>query len=632
MISGDVSSAIDRSYATPKLTSTLSEEDKKTLLYATLKPYWKKPAIKELPSLLDEADLDHKDSLGPDPFHLRKAPSGPPLIERHYAFEAYPDLFSFLDLATTSKPAMPASLDVREDRSQIPSIIHFIWVGDDFTNKDFRANIVKWTVKNPGATFVLWTDNREMSPETLSWCREHRVHLVHIDDVFSNEDKMQCDEHYRLSRYHLPAGWGSASDILRYNILDRFGGVYIDVDRPEAIEIPLDHEFITVPHNCDFIGTPPHKMGGLLQDIIKERYEMTLQELKAKYPDYIMQNFRISMKIAETVMRTGPAPYVEHLDKSGYKIKHLNLKNGFAATWTKETWEAVPTKSDKKDLKLLRKKIVTNILWDLKNKPERFDVSMYKPYFDLFANPKKEETDIISFILKNYRELLKDVNQVHTNFLDSFRMVLEVVSSSKLLYPTMLMIAVKRNCYEMASYFLDKEVPQTAMCAYREGEIEESYEYDSDTYKNLASLFLQDKSGYFPVHVAAGLKDTRILEKILSKNPRAINTPTCFCRATVKYIAMQHVEGLKLLIRKGVNCKDLSILQFMLMRGDSLRVYINNLLDRDLDHEVSIEEYASCFTKAILEGGYSKEDLLRYLNWYKVFPKDVVEDIFPLVP
>ena len=99
---------------------------------------------------------------------------------------------------------------------RIPKLIHMIWLGSKLP-KRFVVFMESWKQHHPDWTFKLWTD----------------------EDIgsfpFETGDAIHKVENY-----------GQKSDIFRYEILNRFGGLYIDTDffclKPHDI----------LHHTCDF--------------------------------------------------------------------------------------------------------------------------------------------------------------------------------------------------------------------------------------------------------------------------------------------------------------------------------------------------------------------------------------------
>lgn len=97
---------------------------------------------------------------------------------------------------------------------KIPKIVHIIWLGP----KNFPIESVKhmrsWMAHHPDWTFYYWTDRDRPPP-----CKGMMRKMVQ-DFKFT-----QLEEYY-----HLSDNWGEKSDILRYELLYEYGGVYSDHD------------------------------------------------------------------------------------------------------------------------------------------------------------------------------------------------------------------------------------------------------------------------------------------------------------------------------------------------------------------------------------------------------------------
>ena len=83
---------------------------------------------------------------------------------------------------------------------RIPKIIHQIWLGSHFPEK-YRVLRDTWLTLNPGWEYKLWTDE---DIKTLKLINK--------------------------KQYEKAKNYGERSDIARYEILYRFGGLYIDTD------------------------------------------------------------------------------------------------------------------------------------------------------------------------------------------------------------------------------------------------------------------------------------------------------------------------------------------------------------------------------------------------------------------
>lgn len=100
------------------------------------------------------------------------------------------------------------------ERNTIPKVIHFIWIGPKHFPEDSKKNIISWIENNPGYVFKFWTDRkRDNLPKNLT------IHFINASFF-----------HFFLNEYLQSENYGEKSDLIRYEILFREGGVYVDHD------------------------------------------------------------------------------------------------------------------------------------------------------------------------------------------------------------------------------------------------------------------------------------------------------------------------------------------------------------------------------------------------------------------
>ncbi|MFB6892304.1 hypothetical protein ACFCX4_23670 [Kitasatospora sp. NPDC056327] len=226
-------------------------------------------------------------TLGPDVFGDRVVPP-PPDFLRGYDYEGLrsvsrAEFFRRLDLARTGPAPVAEDLSptalgsdsrsvvgsafptVRRKSSvglkpvRIPRLVHSIWLGGPLSaapeslTAPFMTNVAD-SAAGPGRGFthVIWTDvtrariaraAEEEGEEGTDWAKVrdmvawararpgHNVVLVNVDEVFSSERPMRLEAAFRMEASRgVGAGYASASDILRLEILRRFGGIYTDGD------------------------------------------------------------------------------------------------------------------------------------------------------------------------------------------------------------------------------------------------------------------------------------------------------------------------------------------------------------------------------------------------------------------
>lgn len=123
---------------------------------------------------------------------------------------------------------------LRKMSYRIPKRIHMIWLGSPLPEFSQRM-LQTWKDNHPGWDVRLWTDS---DVSTL---------------------RMRNGGAYRIAR-----NWGEKSDILRYEILSQFGGIYVDADF-ECIG-PFDDickmvDFVT---GLAYASGPPDLYNGLI--------------------------------------------------------------------------------------------------------------------------------------------------------------------------------------------------------------------------------------------------------------------------------------------------------------------------------------------------------------------------------
>lgn len=132
---------------------------------------------------------------------------------------------------------MPSCLK-RNPGNGIPKIIHQIWLGSPLPEK-FKHLQASWKQHHPTWTYILWTD--------------------------ADIKKMNMRNR---AQYEQAQNYAEKSDILRYELLQEWGGVYVDIDfecfRPLDILVENFEFFsgvpawVTVSLNNGLIGTIPN--------------------------------------------------------------------------------------------------------------------------------------------------------------------------------------------------------------------------------------------------------------------------------------------------------------------------------------------------------------------------------------
>lgn len=200
----------------------------------------------------------------------------------------------------------------------IPRLQHSIWVGqplngDSEKKRAFMEQLVKNKEENPNWEVVLWTDqprekfHQEPVPDDLKpmleWARDNGIKLASIDEIYGHKDnQMQLHLERRLEQNKSGTGRAAASDIIRLEVLNRFGGIYVDGDKPFQVELDkvLDQaasakikihgqgeevsgfvaaQDLTRPQNCALCSAKGSPVTQAMLNQIQQEYGKTRQQL-----------------------------------------------------------------------------------------------------------------------------------------------------------------------------------------------------------------------------------------------------------------------------------------------------------------------------------------------------------------
>ena len=200
---------------------------------------------------------------------------------------------------------------------KIPKIINHIWLGSALREKDLVL-YESWRTHNPDWTFVFWTDNKANydkgdtvvhSFEELEQILHSKAHnplriVVDIRDLkFENRVYLDQSNNY-----------GEQSDILRYEIVYRFGGVYVDCDFECYKDLTLLH------HTYDFYTG--------LQPLDTNRVQLGCALFGAIPNHPIMrscvENIKHNRHIPQIIVKTGPIFFTREFYKTAGRT---NLKD-----------------------------------------------------------------------------------------------------------------------------------------------------------------------------------------------------------------------------------------------------------------------------------------------------------------
>lgn len=253
----------------------------------------------------------------------------------------------------------------QKGRYKVPPVIHFIWLGPRPFPPESVENVRTWIGNHPGWIVKFWTD-RDRDPPCEG------MEKVLVKD-FSFSRLGTCFEQSQ--------NWGEKSDLLRYEILDREGGVYVDHDanclRPfdginrgydffcclEAPHEPFAGRSVTCWNGV--IGLRPrHPIMAKVIDLITERWEPLGEKYRGRdaysRTEVVMQRTYIALTdaIAEALDVQGnvdivfPAAYF--FSKSG--IPSLYSQHFCANMWDDSKLKKVADRSKEQALSKIRQK------------------------------------------------------------------------------------------------------------------------------------------------------------------------------------------------------------------------------------------------------------------------------------
>jgi len=109
----------------------------------------------------------------------------------------------------------------------MPKLLHFIWIGSNLPEK-YIANINTYITNNPGYEIWIWHDDNTNAEKitNLQKCKMQNINQVKFVNA-SGIEKMK--------------NWAGKADIIRYEIIYNYGGMYTDVDSRSVK--PFDDNF-----------------------------------------------------------------------------------------------------------------------------------------------------------------------------------------------------------------------------------------------------------------------------------------------------------------------------------------------------------------------------------------------------
>jgi mannosyltransferase OCH1-like enzyme len=183
---------------------------------------------------------------------------------------------------------------------RIPYTIHQVWLGSKIPDK-FKVIQESWLKHNPQWELILWTDQHI----------NHNKELLNSSYNYKEKHISEIGNLYRQELYDSLSNYGAKSDVLRIEVLVRYGGLYIDTDF-ECLE-----SFSILNDSYDFYtGIPPLGLNkfqvsnGLIGSIPNHsilKHYLSLMSHPREYQKYT-QNLWSGASI---IMATGPIAFTK---------------------------------------------------------------------------------------------------------------------------------------------------------------------------------------------------------------------------------------------------------------------------------------------------------------------------------
>ncbi|MFD4395793.1 hypothetical protein [Kitasatospora sp. NPDC058478] len=403
--------------------------------------------------------------LGPDLFGLRAPADTPPFLVGidHSALteDRQLDYFALLDLrfeaplleymqelnqaedSTWSRPVpleartawAPADVPPLPEQLVLPGIRHSIWLGGPLGNEgsmgSFREVLAAQAQEIPMVT--LWTDVPRSAFDLVrggevpegradlarvldmhTWAEANNVLLISVDEVFHAGAPMSLHEQFRTEHAkQIGPGYAAASDILRLEILRRFGGVYCDGDNritafarmEQVLHTPSGYALHSMGRpgevGNDLMVIPRrHPIADVFLDVIRDNYTKTQRELygpaaEQTQPGGYRREGELANRRYSTMLRTGPDVLASLADRLGLPsyaqlpvIGHSQTNS--AGSWLRPapgaaTAEVAPPPET---TLALTQRVVQTLVRELHNREGDLHLSLVAPVVD--RHPQRE--------------------------------------------------------------------------------------------------------------------------------------------------------------------------------------------------------------------------------------------------
>ncbi|MFT7841846.1 toxin glutamine deamidase domain-containing protein [Saccharothrix sp. BKS2] len=335
---------------------------------------------------------------------------------------------------------------------EMPMTVHAIWLGGPLRDAgpmaNFRENYGAAGQAYEGAAqLVLWTDvprdqfdeARSTPPppnggpdpladvrDMLEWAKNNNIVLVNVHEVFNSASPMGLHEFFLMEmNKQVGPGYAAASDILRLEILRRFGGVYSDGDNriqnlDEIEDIVASPEAFAVhrhsggnPGNSAFVMPKNHPFAQMYLDEVRNRYTKNQRDLYPEGIDVISPTYfdrgKGYVHRNSVMLRTGPTILEALPVRLGYAAGIadypgvMNIEMNSDGSWVRPPTAASshtpePSRADTVEL---TKKVVQTLVRQLLNREGDLHLTFVEGAVNKHPRPDVVWNAALTFIAEN---------------------------------------------------------------------------------------------------------------------------------------------------------------------------------------------------------------------------------------
>jgi mannosyltransferase OCH1-like enzyme len=226
------------------------------------------------------------------------------------------------------------------EHAHIPKIIHHIWMGSPMREQD-KPCYTSWHTHHPEWTFIFWTDNPsnyDKGDILVHSFQEIENLLVENKDtplrIVVDITKLQFDNR---AFFDESINYGERGDILDYEIVHRFGGVYVDCDFECYKPLDVFHHAYDFYTGVQPLDTNRVQLGAALFGAIPHHPILTS----------CVENIKNYRHIPQIIVKTGPIYFTREFYKNAGRtgLKDIALPSSYfypcgyeQRTQQKEVW------------------------------------------------------------------------------------------------------------------------------------------------------------------------------------------------------------------------------------------------------------------------------------------------------